>query len=293
EAPKPAPGIQVQDVAPAPKPARSAPLRVSSPDGSPERDPLQAAAALEAEVPGLRLTPSKAGQGTQTTSQAPAKPALSELLSRPRPTVETPAILSQDARTESAPEAAPVQALAAPAVQGAPLPQAAAEHANPLAVQAAAPAAPSAPARAAAPAAEVYQAPVHNPVAAQMEGSIRWILKSGAPAADLQLHPESLGTVRIQIKVEGTEVHARVWATEPASLPLLQDHRASLEASLRDQGLSLGSFDLHQGRQGEQTGQAPAPAPAPEPFRAAEVGQETPTAMTPSPSNPHRIEIVA
>lgn len=90
-----------------------------------------------------------------------------------------------------------------------------------------------------------------HPAVAQVEGSIRWLLNRERSGAELQLHPESLGRVTIQLRVEGSSVHARVWATEPTTVPLLQEHRAHLEVSLREQGLSLGSFDLHQGQRGQ------------------------------------------
>lgn len=114
-------------------------------------------------------------------------------------------------------------------------------------------ASPATPVQQAAPAA---MAP--HPAAIQVEGSIRWLLSRERAGAELQLHPESLGRVTIQLRVEGSEVHARVWATEPSTVPLLQEHRGHLEVSLREQGLSLGSFDLHQGQRGGQ----PAPDPA-------------------------------
>lgn len=96
------------------------------------------------------------------------------------------------------------------------------------------------------------------PLVAQVDGSIRWILKQQQQSAELQLHPESLGKVVIQLRVEGQDVHARVWASEPSTLPIIQEHRAFLEVSLRDQGLNLGSFDLQQGQQGRNAEEAEA-----------------------------------
>lgn len=98
-----------------------------------------------------------------------------------------------------------------------------------------------------------------HPAMTQVEGSIRWLLNRDRPGAELQLHPEALGRVTIQLRVEGGEVHARIWATEPTTVPLLQEHKGHLELSLREQGLQLGSFDLHQGQRGGQnpTEQAP------------------------------------
>jgi len=111
-----------------------------------------------------------------------------------------------------------------------------------------------------APAQMQWQAPVPSLVN-QVEGGIRWMLRSSTQGAELQLHPENLGRVRIELKVEGSEVHARLWASDPKSLPILQDNKAFLEVSLREQGLNLGSFDLRQNPQQAQTRQQPSDIP--------------------------------
>jgi len=86
-----------------------------------------------------------------------------------------------------------------------------------------------------------------HPVLAQVDGTIRWILRKQEQGADLQLHPESLGKVQIKLTVEGQQVHAQVWASEPSTVPILREHLAFLDISLREQGLSLGQFQLQQG----------------------------------------------
>ncbi len=131
---------------------------------------------------------------------------------------------------------------------------------------------------------------------AQVEGSIRWILRQGSQSAELQLHPENLGKVTIQLKVDGNQVHARVWATEAGTIPVLSDHRATLEYSLRQQGLELGSFDLQQGqRQGQQQAQSESPSnPRPLPGEAQSgKRQETPTVLAAAFASTHRIEVFA
>ena len=87
----------------------------------------------------------------------------------------------------------------------------------------------------------------------QVDGTIRWLIKNQEKGAELQLNPESLGRVTIKLHIEGGEVHARLWASEATTLPLLQDQKAALEASLRQQGLTLGSFDLQHGHRGNDT----------------------------------------
>ena len=78
----------------------------------------------------------------------------------------------------------------------------------------------------------------HHPLAGEEPGQGRRTAASpGVPGP---------GPDRAQ--VEGTVVHAKVWASEASAVPVLQDHRASLETSLKAQGLTLGSFDLQHGR---------------------------------------------
>jgi hypothetical protein len=133
-------------------------------------------------------------------------------------------------------------------------------------------------------------------VVIQVGDSLKWILRQASTSAELQLHPENLGKVTIQLKVDGTEVHAKVWATEASTLPVLQDHRAYLEISLRQQGLHLGSFDLQQGHRGHQfSGETPSrPTFAPSfDEKTSSARQETPTAMASTFASSHRIEVLA
>jgi len=141
------------------------------------------------------------------------------------------------------------------------------------------------------PAQPLAPAPPPSAPVAQVEGGLRWMLKGGAQEARLQLHPESLGQVTIHLRVEGGEVHARLWITEPASIQAVQEGRPHLEASLKEQGLQLGGFDLQQGHRPFQ--EAPA-APA---FRERSVPellparQEAPALPPPSILNPHHVEL--
>lgn len=127
----------------------------------------------------------------------------------------------------------------------------------------------------------------------QVEGGVRWMLKTGAQEAQLQLHPESLGQVTIHLKVEGGEVHARLWVTEPASVQAVQEGRPHLEQSLKEQGLQLGSFDLQQGHRPFQ--EAPSTPTFREPAASETVAarQEAPVTIQPSILNPHRVELYA
>lgn len=136
-------------------------------------------------------------------------------------------------------------------------------------------------------------APPPPPAVAQVDGGLRWMLRGGAQEARLQLHPESLGQVTIHLKVEGGEVHARLWITEPASVQAVQEGRPHLEQSLKEQGLQLGSFDLQQGqRPFQEAPSAPLFRGQPDlPAQAAR--QEAPAPPPPSILNTHHVELYA
>lgn len=134
--------------------------------------------------------------------------------------------------------------------------------------------------------------PASSPVA-QLDSGLRWMVKAGAQEAQLQLHPESMGQVTIHLKVEGGEVHARLWITEPASIQALQEGRPHLELGLKEQGLHLGSFDLQHGQQPFQ--QAPSDPASRLSARPEEpiARQEAPAAPAPSILNAHHVELYA
>jgi flagellar hook-length control protein FliK len=222
------------------------------------------------------------GSGEPAAPAATATPQLLPALQMPLPTEQQAALLSMgQPLKEGAPAAASLQTALTPAeVVGA----GAALGANgSVRVTPTTQAAPAAPPRRETP-------------MAQVESTIKWLIKNKDQSAELQLHPEALGRVQIKLKVEGTQVHAKLWASEAAAMPVLQEHRAFLEASLKAQGLTLGSFDLQHGHQSDQ-----APLPNPEPALPALVtgtalaatGQEAPVPLTPGPGGAHRIEIVA
>ena len=119
------------------------------------------------------------------------------------------------------------------------------------------------------------------------------MLQNGTQEAQLQLHPESLGQITIHLRVEGGEVHARLWISEPGSMQTLQDGRSHLEQSLRDQGLQLGSFDLHQGQRPFQETPSSRESPFREGPAAPAARQETPTPSGPSSAEAHQIECYA
>ncbi len=151
--------------------------------------------------------------------------------------------------------------------------------------------APTAPTAAPAPP-QAPATPPSTPVL-QVEGGLRWMLKSGAQEAQLQLHPDSLGQVTIHLKVEGGEVHAKLWVSEAASVQAVKEGQPHLEQALKDQGLHLGSFDLQQGHRPFQ--EAPsAPIPRERTLPEASVARQEAPAATPAPIlNAHHVELYA
>ncbi|MDP1831963.1 MAG: flagellar hook-length control protein FliK [Geothrix sp.] len=262
-------------------------------DPVPSQAPVVVQASVVAQAPvaqaGLAEGPPRIGEKAPTGLPAPSSlpaPTPDPVLDADPGDPETATPLPMPPAAESLPGAAdPARVPASPPLHAdgnamaaiSALPRASAQFA------AATPVVP--PATAAPP-------PPTAPVA-QVEGGLRWMLKGGSQEARLQLHPESLGRVTIHLRVEGGEVHARLWITEPASVQAIQEGRPLLELSLKEQGLQLGSFDLQQGHRPFQE------APSPPVFResvepkGASARQEAPAMPAPSLLNSHHIEIYA
>lgn len=300
----------------------AAPVDPNAP--APAKLPAKAEEAPAASLPKeLRTTLEPAAEPTESQPKA----ALRELLHLPKVEIETPKLHPETtAKPQAGPVALSAQASAGQASSDTPDPSA--EDAAPaeptgkvptnlhaaLKLEAPEPAvSPTVTAKHAAPEAAALgpietirpaQATVRteaaaparpHPAATQVEGSIRWILQNKAQGAELQLHPEALGRVVIQLKVEGQEVHARLWASENSSLAVLQDHKAFLETSLKEQGLVLSTFDLQSGARGNsaQTAFQEQAAPSPRTLPHLEVMQEMPTEFRLDPSDPYRVEVYA
>lgn len=220
-----------------------------------------AAASSEAPKEATKTGPAPGDIGSTT-------PAAAESLPAPRP-VTTP-VVGRQTPEPKAPETAPVRPAAStspatPVAAVAVTAVTSARESSPAQAQTAkaepriqavgtlqAPVASTAPQRTqafTAPQATTKATP--HPVLTQVDGTIRWILRKQEQGAELQLHPESLGKVQIKLTVEGQQVHAQVWASEPSTLPILRENLAFLEVSLREQGLSLGNFQLRQGDRGQ------------------------------------------
>jgi len=275
--------------------------------------------ALEQTAPGVQLR-FQFSEGTPTQT---AKPALTELLSLPKPEIEAPKLPSPSLRSE-APLAKEVAQPSAPPPIKAPesaAPNAAQAYQSPgtreAVLAAASTKAETGTGKSATvsgvplslsgttnvvkggtpvPGLESAQSAKSNATFAQVDSSIRWLIKNHEKGAEIQLNPESLGRVVIKLRVEGGEVHARLWASEAATVPILQEHKAALEASLRQQGLSLGSFDLQQGRRGDdasQRSQSPASGSGAGIATSLEKKQDLPIVAPALLGGAHLLEVIA
>lgn len=226
----------------------------------------------------------------------PTRPVEAEAAERPRPAEARPP--TEEAQPQRPATGAAAETAAARPAQGATeaaLPRTESLGMQPSTVPSAAPAGPAATVAPRAEVAATWQVPV-PPVLQQVESGIRWMLRNASPGAELQLHPEALGRVRIELKVEGGEVHARLWASDPKSIPVLQENKAFLEVSLKEQGLNLGSFDLRQNSQQPHPDFAQGGARGqfwPTEATAPESGQDAPTRPVHRAANPRRIELIA
>jgi len=305
---------------PAPAAAAAAPATTAAAE---EQSAANAKDALAKAVPGAKFDMQYGGAAAPMTSKAPLTELINQIqmdtnasaaaqkASLPETALAAPVAAAPAAPVVVDPMAA-LQALLAPQQAGqtalAAMPAAAptvAASAGSIAGNAAAAQAVGAGAqpgasgsvRVTASASTATSRPAGEPnLASQVDGTIRWLVKNQDQGAELQLHPESLGRIQIKLKVEGNVVHAKVWASDAAAVPVLQDHRATLEASLKAQGLTLGSFDLQHGHRQQQeslpTPTEPASTPAVS-LAPASTGQETPVSGVNAGTHTSRIEYVA
>lgn len=110
-------------------------------------------------------------------------------------------------------------------------------------------------------AAEVVEAPA-RPVA-DLPEAVRQVgravierLQEGGGTTRIHLHPEELGRVSVDVRIEGGEVHLTVIAERPEAARLLREHAPDLAQVFREHGLDLhvqvGSGGQERG-QGEST----------------------------------------
>lgn len=89
-----------------------------------------------------------------------------------------------------------------------------------------------------------YQAGRATPLRQQLEHGInmglrlRWQQAPETVTVRLQLYPEELGEVRVELKFSGETLHARLQSARPATIEALREHLPALRLTLSDQGFS-------------------------------------------------------
>lgn len=113
-----------------------------------------------------------------------------------------------------------------------------------------------APAPAAAPA-----GPTPAPPAQQVAQLLGPVLEGpdGAYSLSLQLYPEELGAVQVEVLLRGGEISLSLQATDDVARDTLRGALADLRAQLEAGGLTAGSLSVADGRADQAPGDRPAP----------------------------------
>jgi flagellar hook-length control protein FliK len=90
----------------------------------------------------------------------------------------------------------------------------------------------------------------------QLVRAMRLQLVGGVGEARIQLDPEHLGAVTVNLRVEGGVVSAVVTAEQSTVRQWIENHETSLRQALAEQGLLLGK--LHVERDGRPPGDRPS-----------------------------------
>jgi flagellar hook-length control protein FliK len=72
---------------------------------------------------------------------------------------------------------------------------------------------------------------------------------------DIQLHPENLGKIQIDLRWDNGQVHLQVQAAEASTGQMLQNHLSDLRQSLSNQGVNCGTLQMSQGGTQQQNSQ--------------------------------------
>jgi len=85
------------------------------------------------------------------------------------------------------------------------------------------------------------------PALRQIVNSVSLLNGNGQTAVRLQLHPESLGQVLVQLHVNNGNVTVQMLAESAKAQTLIQNHLPQLKSAFAAQGLGNGSFDVAVG----------------------------------------------
>jgi hypothetical protein len=127
-------------------------------------------------------------------------------------------------------------------------------------------------------------------VEAQIARGLSAMLRQRGGSVTLRLSPESLGLVRVEVRVNEGRVFVRIEAQTDPARRLLADHLSSLRLALEDQGLRIDRVEVsrprdaaedgategrdHRGQQGRGGGDTPGRDPDPGRRGGAQAGSE-------------------
>ena len=81
----------------------------------------------------------------------------------------------------------------------------------------------------------------------QISSKLNDVVRSGATEIKIQLWPESLGEVKLRIRVEGDVVVAKIQVESQQVKQIVENNLQSLKDSLSDHNLQAGAFDVNVG----------------------------------------------
>ncbi|HEX2956020.1 MAG TPA: flagellar hook-length control protein FliK [Chitinispirillaceae bacterium] len=83
----------------------------------------------------------------------------------------------------------------------------------------------------------------------QISGKLTSVIRSGSNEVRIQLRPEALGEVNLQIKMEGDIVFAKIQVESQQVKQIVESNLQSLKDALAGQNLSSGSIDVSVGHE--------------------------------------------
>lgn len=91
---------------------------------------------------------------------------------------------------------------------------------------------------------EVHSAPEPSALVEQVSVGFKSVFKSGNGEVRMELHPESLGHLKIEVKVEGGVVRANIMAENSMVKDTIDSNLPMLRKSLEDQGLRIDQLSV-------------------------------------------------
>jgi len=95
------------------------------------------------------------------------------------------------------------------------------------------------------PVGSLFPEPVHQQVYTAVSPLLRGA--DGSYGIQLNLHPDDLGAVRVNVDVRHGEISIQMHATNPAARDALRSGLSDLRQQLEDQGLRAGSMNVGSG----------------------------------------------